>query len=1021
MPLQTQAIDVLFSGGVDKKTAKHVVAQPKLTRLENWVFRGGLLSRRSGCERLFGPGDDTAANRLGTDAMLGVCKGRLVARDKTRLLVWSEEAGALVPGVTAPPPSMLLDKRRVYGFSQRTDGHDSAVAGGFEVHSWSADAANTGTFIPNAQVVDSNGAIIVQPQVIGSNSSPTGSQSLASGSPRAIPMTGCVGLFWGDGAALKARFFRAATPTLIEDAVTVDANALLHFDGDALGDGRAVVGIIRAANNSSTRTVQLDVVTAAGAVAATTTVATYSNANKPFGTLFGVSDLDSIAVGVSREGNIFVVYAVKNGSAHNSLRAAVYSPSLGVVTADTEILDVSTLDAAAYRTSVMIGKGLGDADVYLAVEYYVEISASADYRLNLVHGSLTKGLVWTKSTIEDASPAARPFQIDPGEVLIPASSPTSVSTTAFGPDYLTSPQGSVLVFDVRGKVVARFSSGTELTSPRQGGANVVINGKSASFNFGEQGQKNLGLASVISRATLAQDTAGEDLPARLVPFEHHGSLYFPGAIPRQFDGQNFHEVGFSSFIDNFTVTAVTGTPSGYSAPLPIGSYVCAVVAEWTDASGELHQSAPIFKIVTLAATGGIVWTIKDTPKSDKPSINYVLYRTTVESGVQSVTLYRLLTKAGNPTGSVTEAESPISTHEPIYSTGDVVEGVAAPPCKHISEHGRRLVFAGTPDGNVWYSTKYVEGIAPRFNEDFTASPTGQGGGVVATASMDGRWYWLCERNVEYVTGDGPNEAFQGEFSDPQVVTFETGCISPQSVRVVPRGLMFRGNRGMYLIGRDGSSGYLGDDVSDLTGKVNATVHVPKTEETHVFQPGPEPELVYSTAYGQWSANTSREASSAVLWGDKLVWTDLDNDSTSIYFEDDLAVSDNGDAIESVVETAWLRLNTLSGFQRLKWVHLLATYRGASTIKLEIGYDESENYSETVRCFTGDLNLTPGQPIPLRWKPAIQKCRSVRFRITCDGGADSPTAGCDLTGLTLELGVKQGLFKKGPVETLGQAA
>lgn len=1015
--LQKQQVDIVFSRGVETKTDPKVVEAGTLSILENYRFEGGTLKRRDGSVKIYSPGEDSDLVKPGYPTILGKLGDSLVARDENNIFSVSADAESLVRGgrklrygtyVDTPAPSMSLEKRRLYG---RVKYPSQSSFGKLTLRTWLELVPGTSNYRHTMSVYDSDGTVLLPFFDTGQalygyvGSAPVTTQN------RTVQLSDGLGVFYIAPTGIVFRKVLASSPKTVGAEISVVTGDFRGLDVAKNPDG--TFAVLTAEVVGSNYVIAIRKVTEAGVPGSATSLQTTA-----LSTAVNSNGYTGLSVGVVSGGNIFCVWARGTVSGDRSvLYAACVKQDLTLVVAASIIgaqggnPPNTIVPNWAY---VGIGPGLDNDELYLAA------GGSSTVDSVVYHGSLALSgsvILWNKeatSTLDGCRLLTRPFKVNPSTVYLGVSRKMH-SYEDYGE--------TKFIVDKNSQIAARFmyDAGETVAGPTSNQpVQVVVEGGKARFLASEYQGLGSEKTSILTEVALEMDD-GEGL--RMRPVQYGGVTIFPGAIPRIFDGQTLAELGFNH-APHFTATADTASGS-----LEAGAYRVAAVFKWTDAFGNVWESAPSFANVTLGATGRIAWRYTNmwlTDMIDAP-VNIAFYRS-LTNDVKG-TLYRLpYTQINNPTSTGelgvlfyddSSSNEYLATQEKLYTVGGAVEATAAPPCGHISVHDGRLVLSDTETGEVFFSNKYIKGYGPRFNEFFVFPPNEEGDKTVATESMDGRLIHLCEQSVRYSTGDGPNELGAGGFSPVQKISMETGCSDPPSVILSPDGVMFRGNKGVYTLRRDLSLVPSGAPAEKLTGRVISAVHVKDLQEIRFPQSNPDQTLVYSYAYGQWSTNTPRPVVSAVEHEGRVAWTEKPETSfSSIYKEVPGQESDNGQAIVARFRTSWFRFAGLQGFKRIWWINLLGTFRGASTITLRLGFDDEPDLYEAVRCETVDLGLAIGDPLEIRYMPERQACKAIRFEVECDGGGDDPSGGSDWTGITLELGVKRGLFRLSSLKSLG---
>ncbi len=123
-------------------------------------------------------------------------------------------------------------------------------------------------------------------------------------------------------------------------------------------------------------------------------------------------------------------------------------------------------------------------------------------------------------------------------------------------------------------------------------------------------------------------------------------------------------------------------------------------------------------------------------------------------------------------------------------------------------HGDRLVGIADDRATIWYSAPLVSGEARWFSDVFTIP-------IDALASQDGAIVAYSETEIYVVRGDGPpeNGGNGTEFSPPQRITSDSGCIEPRSIVTTSAGTFFQSSRGLDLLTRSLSVEWAGAAVA----------------------------------------------------------------------------------------------------------------------------------------------------------------------------------------------------------------
>lgn len=510
------------------------------------------------------------------------------------------------------------------------------------------------------------------------------------------------------------------------------------------------------------------------------------------------------------------------------------------------------------------------------------------------------------------------------------------------------------------------------------------------------------------------------------------NLHISAGFLSMYDGSTIAEHGFHLYPERVVAgsTATTGGSMGD------GTYQYSAVYSWIDNKGQQHRSAPSVPIsVTLAGATSTqtqeieVETLRLTNRND---VTIEIYRT--EAGG---TVFYKITDTTSPlendpaADSVTHVDTISDTdlidNEILYTTGGVLDNIAAPASSLIKTFNNRIVLAGLEDENkIQYSKIRFEGRPVEFNDTLTINLVPDGGGITALEVMDEKLLIFKENALFYISGDGPNNLGQQDsFIEPEIVSGDVGCIDPNSTVLAPSGVFFKSNKGIYKVGRDLSIEYIGAPVEDFNNlKITSAEVVPQNNQIR-FLTRTGMCLVYDYFVQQWVTFSNHEGKSATLVSDNS-YHYLRSDSR-LYKENFSSFSDNGTPIKLKINTGWLSLNGIQGFKRVYNMKLLGSFESEHKLKIRTAYDFKEAFIDEVTVDTSEFtDSTPyggyspyGDPstqqyggdgnvyqIKVNFKK--QKCQSIK--LTIEDIQDTAGEGLSLSNMLFETGVKRSAFK-----------
>lgn len=514
-----------------------------------------------------------------------------------------------------------------------------------------------------------------------------------------------------------------------------------------------------------------------------------------------------------------------------------------------------------------------------------------------------------------------------------------------------------------------------------------------------------------------------------------GALYLTGGQLWEYDGVRPVETGFHIWPENvdFT-TSMTG------GGLIAQKYFYVFTYEWTNNQGNLERSAPSIPLI-VDTTGGTssntlyVPTARLSYKTTPNPIRIVGYRWSVAQQV-----YYQFTSLTNPiindesvdyvviTDTLSDAQ--ILGNTLLYTTGGVVENISPPASIASALFKNRLFLVDAEDRNlIWFSKQVIEAVPVEMSDllTFYVAPTsgaqGSTGPITALSAMDDKLIIFKSDAIYYVTGNGPdNTGANNDFSEPIFITSSVGCANPDSIVLMPQGLMFQSDKGIWLLGRDLNTNYIGAPVEAYNSlTVTSANAIPGTNQVR-FIIGNSVTLMYDYYFQQWGTFTNIQAISATLYQGKHTYL---NEFGAVFQESKGTYVDGSVPVLMNFTTSWINLAGLQGFQRVYFIYLLGTYITPFKLNFQLAYDYNENSTQNI-LITPD-NYTPnwggealwgssgpwggpGNVFESRVFPQTQKCES--FQISVNEIYDSTFkvaagAGLTLSGLNLVIGTKKG--------------
>lgn len=487
---------------------------------------------------------------------------------------------------------------------------------------------------------------------------------------------------------------------------------------------------------------------------------------------------------------------------------------------------------------------------------------------------------------------------------------------------------------------------------------------------------------------------------------------------------------------------IAAVPSGGTAGL--GAYYYQVTYEWSDNNGLAYRSAPSIAVpvtTTGSGTAGTITvnipTLRLTSKIAN-KVKIVIYRWS-----EATQVYNQVTSIMSPVLNDTTidqvsfvdtlSDANVIGNNIIYTTGGVVPDTNGPSSDIMTLFDTRLWQVDAEDPNtLWLSKQVIEGTPVEMSSFFTiyiAPNTGtvtSTGPITALAPMDDKLI-IFKKNgaIFYINGVGPNNlgttstgCSLGNYSQPIFITSVVGCANQQSIVLTQAGLMFQSDKGIWLLGRNLQTSYIGSPVEEFNSyEVTSANVIPNTNYV-VFTLEDGPSLMYDYYFGQWGTFTGFEGNSSTIYnGLHTVLTSFGQilqETPNLYL-------DNTSPVLMSFTTNWFNLAGLQGYERFYDFYLLAKYLSPHFLQCQVAYDYNPSPTQQViispQNFNSSVPSPFGIPTPFggqnnleQWKidSKIQLCES--FQLTINEVFDPSKgsvagAGLTMSGLSCTVGIK----------------
>lgn len=507
---------------------------------------------------------------------------------------------------------------------------------------------------------------------------------------------------------------------------------------------------------------------------------------------------------------------------------------------------------------------------------------------------------------------------------------------------------------------------------------------------------------------------------------------------------------FSSGANSITASSVTGlfvgqylTDSTTGTNIQANTYITSIVGSVVGLSLPTAGNSASSPGDTLSTNNVItntltIPTLRLTAKTGVSLVRIVVYRwsTANQEYYQTSSITSpLLNNPAADTVTFTDRnnDNSIIGNPLIYTTGGVVEDISPPSTQIMTLWQDRLFLVDAEDQNlIWFSKQAIENTPLEMSDLLTIyvapsiGATGPTGPITALFPMDSNLIIFKENIPFYITGTGPDNLGNNNlFTDPQAIAASVGCDNQSSLVLIPQGLMFESQNGIWILERNLQTNYIGAAVEDFTmaGNVLSAVSVPGTNQVR-FTLDSGVTLMYDHYKGEWSTFTGIPSISSCIYNE---FHTILNQYGKLFQETPGIYLDGTNPVLVSFTSAWIKSEVMiQGWQRAYWFVLLGNYISPHNLTIGVAYDFNpsiyqqaaiapDNYSPAWGGDTkwgGSPDLTWGGNGPIeQWQVNFEKQSCQSFQLTLTEQFD-PTkgqaagAGLTISGLNLVVGTKK---------------
>lgn len=989
MALDRQAISINLSAGLDTKTdSKHVVPG-MLTRLENGVYRKGMvIEKRRGHDKLLN--NDINDTPLGVGSALENFNDELLQYNNQKLYGYSENANKWIEKGDAV--NITIRSNQIVKNTSSQTACDSAVLSGVGVYAWEDSRGGV-----RASVIDeTTGSILLGDVLIDDDGERV----------KCVAFSGYIYVFFLDSSAVMyARRINPQSPGSFESVLTIsstlDSSEPL-YDVISYQDKLLVIHNDTTSNTSRSIWLDADLNQLTGNFATRTYATSFDNcvALVPAGEeiyvlYYYVPDAETQLMRLNNKGVLISIGVTINASVSYNVTGIENAAGDGV----TAFFENRNLSAPLFPRVVkheIVGNTIG-------------ASSGVCYSVGL----WTKAFVYTDEN--------------------------NIRGVFIGVTHESTLQSTYFIVRSDGLTVGKqqYTNGGGLTA-RPILQNVNVNGAVFTYGLLKKNRIISENAAIFTPTGVMRTSVDFTNSNRFTAKQLGNNLLICGGILNMYDGQSIVEHGFLLYPEDVAVQAFTT-----GGTLPAGSYQIYLLFEWTDNFGQIHRSRPSVP-VTVTTTGSTSSLLVAAPQLSltnkrgptRDDISIVGYMTEVNGTIPyrftSLTSPILNVPAYTALLTVTIITAPVSTsNEILYTTGSVLPNDPAPACSVIEIFQNRAWLGGLEEASgILFSKENKIGLPVEFTDEFTKAVPSAGGRVSALSSIDDKLITFKADKLFLTYGDGPNDTNTlGGFSELENVSVDVGCDNPRSIATMSSGIIVKTGKGFYSIDTSLNAQYIGAQVEEYNNQTVTSANlIPDLNEVR-FTTSDGLLITYNYYFGKWNTAPNLKSNSAVLWKNRHVLLKTNGD---IFAQNQNIFKDANAAYGMVLESGWISLGSLNTFKRVYELLFMGTYKSKHRVRVKVAYDNDPAWihegvydptSEFPVEFYGSdspygesQTVYGGAPIDyaIRVRLKRQKCSSFKFRfeeLTEDATTGTHEA-LTISDVGILVGMKKGAVKKG---------
>lgn len=432
------------------------------------------------------------------------------------------------------------------------------------------------------------------------------------------------------------------------------------------------------------------------------------------------------------------------------------------------------------------------------------------------------------------------------------------------------------------------------------------------------------------------------------------SLNIAGGYLANFDGKSVNEQNFHLFPED--VQLLGSSSMGPAA----NTYAYQVIYEHTDAQGNIFRSAPSKTYSITTAGSSAVYALVPTCRlTNKKGVNIRLFRNA--PSIDPLTFHD--TAPLNPTPNNpnidnvvildTNTDAQLIGNPSIYTTGGILENTGAPSPLWITTYKLRVMALDAETNTWWYSKEVLPGTPVEMTDLQTFAVSTKYGNSTCGIEMDDKFILFTRSPdgslgaIYYMVGEGPAANGQNnDFSLPNLISSTITTNNPNSVVLMPNGVMFQSDKGIWILDRGLNTQYIGADVQSFNDdKVTSALVVPNTTQVRfTLQSGVC--LVWDYFQSQWSVFSNINATHGIIYQGLFTYLNQNFSQARVLQETPNQYVDISSPVLMSLTTSWLSLAGLQGFQRAYKLFLLGESKSPHLLNVSVAYDFNSSPVQT---------------------------------------------------------------------------